>query len=117
MIKNLLYRAVFIIGWLLSPFTFWNDVFINIPLSYLLASLFSWFFPTRFLLLVLVFYWLSNGVGVYLMYIGGRQIITWGRGHLLRETLKLLIAIMAYSIILIVLDRCGILKPLPRVIR
>ena len=41
--KNIINRFVFFVGWILSPFTFWNDAFVNIPLSYVAASLLARF--------------------------------------------------------------------------
>lgn len=103
-------RAFFFIGWLLSPFTFWNDAFINIPLSYLMANLIFQFVPINFLTLMLIFYWLSNGLGILLMYISGKNALDSGRG-ILREILILLAAIGGYSILLVILNKAGIIKP------
>jgi len=38
-------RAVFLIvvGWILSPLTFWNDAVVNIPITYLCASVVALF--------------------------------------------------------------------------
>lgn len=96
---------------MLSPFTFWNDAFLNIPISYLCANVFIRIWPANFLLTVLVFYWLSNMLGILLMYLGGKSILREGRS-LRRELVKLLLTMAAYSLILIFLGRSGILKPL-----
>jgi hypothetical protein len=53
---KLLGRMVFFVGWLLSPFTFWNDAFVNIPLSYLSAIVIVKFLRVDFLMAVLVSY-------------------------------------------------------------
>lgn len=109
--QKFFYKIIFFIGWVLSPFTFWNDVIINIPIAYLCASLFVRFIPVKFLILVMIFYWLSNGLGLLLMYMSGKQIIAKGEGWV-REILKLILTIVIYSIILILLDKLAILKPL-----
>lgn len=108
--KNILLRAMFFLGWLLSPFTFWNDAFLNIPLSYICANLAVKIFPANFLFLVLVFYWLSNIVGVALMLISGKKIIKGGKG-LLHEIFIFLTTIIAYSLILVSLNIIGVLRP------
>lgn len=108
--KKLLGRSIFFLGWLLSPFTFWNDAFVNIPLSYICASLFIRLFPSDFLLTVLIFYWLSNLIGIFMMYAAGKNILKGG-GNLILELAKLLCAIALYSLILLILGRTGILKP------
>lgn len=109
--KKLILRLIFFVGWILSPFTFWNDAFVNIPISYICANIFVKVYPANFLIAVLVFYWLSNGVGIIMMYLSGKQLVM-DRGGVRRELIKLLITIVIYSIILVLLDRTGILKPL-----
>ena len=101
-------RLLFFVGWLLSPFTAWNDVFINIPLAYLAASLFFKLFPVNFAVLVIVFYWLSNGLGMLLMYAAGRNVIKEKR----LSFRSVLATLLIYSIILFLLDKFIVLKPL-----
>jgi len=101
-------RLLFFIGWLLSPFTTWNDVLINIPLAYLCASLFFKLFPANFALQVIIFYWLSNALGLLLMYITGRNVLKEKRMSLK----SILIPILIYSIILFALDKMAVLKPI-----
>jgi len=109
--KKPLYRLIFLIGWLLSPFTFWNDAFVNIPLSYICADIFIRFFPADFLVTVVAFYWLSNALGILIMLASGRYIIL-GRKQLLREALNLLLTIGIYTVLVIILHNLGILRPL-----
>lgn len=110
-------RIIFFLGWVLSPFTPWNDSFINIPIAYLLANIFAKdFVHAPFVLLMLVFYWLSNAAGLFLMYVSGKGMIKKGRG-MGREIITLLATICVYSAILYILDRYGILKPIPLYLR
>lgn len=104
-------RAAFFLGWMLSPFTFWNDAFVNIPLSYVAASLTRRLFHADFLALVLVYYWISNGLGLLLMYLSGKKLIVGGKA-ILRELIILGATIGAYSLLLIMLNKMGILKPI-----
>lgn len=105
-----MHRVIFFIGWLLSPLTFWNDPFLNIPLSYLSAAVFIRFFRADFPLTVLVFYWLSNAAGLVMMFISGRKIVE-GKKDILRESLVFVAAIALYSALLYLLAKLGILKP------
>ena len=107
LIKN----AIFFTGWLLSPLTFWNDAFVNIPISYLCASLAVRFIKADFLFLVLIFYWLSNGFGILMMYASGKSIIQ-DKDNRFRSLLTFLITVVIYSVIIIILNRTGILKPI-----
>jgi hypothetical protein len=106
-IKN----AIFFIGWMLSPLTFWNDVFLNIPISYLCASLAVRFIKADFLFLVLIFYWISNGFGILMMILSGKSIIQ-DKSKRLHALLALLITVIIYSVVIIILNRTGILKPI-----
>ncbi len=111
MIKKFLSRSVFFIGWALSPFTAWNDVFVNIPLSYICANLVIRFIPMNFLTLVLVFYWMSNMLGIAMMYVAGKNILI-GKNGIAWELGKLIVTMAVYSIILIILNKAEILNPL-----
>lgn len=106
-----LYRTIFFFGWLLSPFTFWNDAFINIPIAYICANLVSGFISLKFSILVIIFYWASNILGLGIMYASTRHLIA-GKGSLVSELAKLLLTLCVYSAILIILDRIGILRPI-----
>ena len=101
-------RVFFFIGWLLSPFTTWNDAFINIPLAYIAASLFFKIFPISFALLVIIFYWLTNGIGILLMYVTGRNTLNEKR----LSFKSILVTLLIYSIVLFLLDKFIVLKPL-----
>jgi len=109
--KKILDRTLFFIGWTLSPFTFWNDVFVNIPISYLAASLLANFIRARFVLLVLICYWASNILGLAMMYAAGKGIMAEGRG-IFKEVLKLVLTMAAYSAALVILNYMGILRPI-----
>ena len=110
-LKEILRRSAFFIGWTLSPFTAWNDVLVNIPISYMLASIFMRRIDINFINLVLVFYWLTNIAGIFLMCLSGRNIFTGGKG-VISELLKLLLTMVSYSIILALLSKVGLLKPI-----
>jgi len=109
--KKLMNRALFFIGWLLSPFTFWNDSFVNIPLAYICAVIFTKFYSFNFLAVVLVFYWLSNGLGIIMMLLSGQNLLGEGK-EFRHEALKLVLTLVVYSTVLILLGKLGILKPI-----
>lgn len=109
-IGNFIKRTVFFLGWLLSPFTTWNDAFINIPIAYIFANLLKSFLHVDFLVLVVALYWITNGVGILLMYVSGVGLARSGNS-LAKEVFKLLATLIFYSAILAVLTRIGIMKP------
>lgn len=108
--KRILNRVMFVLGWLLSPFTLWNDAIINIPLAYLSANIVVRFFPTDFAFTVVVFYWLSNILGIAIMYAAGRPIMR-NREDLPREIFIFLTTIIVYSVVILILGRAGIMRP------
>ena len=109
--KNLINRFVFFIGWILSPFTFWNDAFVNIPLSYIAANLLLRTLHVRFVPAMLVCYWVSNILGLVMMYLSGRGLVK-NREDLRRELRNFLVTMAIYSIVLVILARAGILRPI-----
>jgi hypothetical protein len=56
------------LGWMLSPATWWDDAFVNIPIAYLLASLVAWAGPRTFLVAFIVFYWGTNLLGSWMLW-------------------------------------------------
>jgi len=58
------------IGFLLSPLSWWNDAFVNVPLAYLGAWLISLFYKPGFAAAFVFCYWLTNILGLFLMHKG-----------------------------------------------
>jgi len=103
--------ALFFTGWMLSPFTWWNDILVNIPLSYLIANIIYYSTGLPFKWLVLSSYWLTNVLGLFLMYVGGKETVAYSKKRI-RVTLILIAAMAVYSIIMIYLDHAGKLHPI-----
>lgn len=102
---------MFFIGWVLSPFTWWNDAFINIPLSYIIANLLFYIIKIKFAWLVISSYWLTNALGLFFMYFGGKSFIASTRNKV--KTVALMaIFLTIYSALMFYLDRHGKLAPL-----
>lgn len=62
------------VGFLLSPLSWWNDLLINIPLAYFLASPLGLINRKIFIVGFVGFYWLTNLLGFVLMHLG---LIEW----------------------------------------
>ncbi|MEQ8975648.1 MAG: hypothetical protein RIE73_35370 [Coleofasciculus sp. C1-SOL-03] len=75
MLKKLRGGFLMGIGYMLSPLSWWNDLFFNMPIAYLFAYLFSWIFPDLFLPLTAVGYWLSNIIGILMMQMGATDML------------------------------------------
>ena len=64
-----------VVGYLLSPLCWWNDLIINLPIAYGFGYVVSlwrseWFFGAA-----IAGYWLSNLVGIVLMQMGTKDIL------------------------------------------
>lgn len=99
------------VGWMLSPLTWWNDAFVNIPIAYALASVVAWVWPKSFLVAFLVFYWATNFLGSWLLLLGGRELIKPAMRPARRWLLNLLITL--YCIFMSVLILKDIVHPIP----
>jgi len=103
-----LFRGIlFITGYILSPLTWWNDLFVNIPISYVIASIISKiigedYFPE----LMVSAYLFTNVLGFLLMHIS----ISWGRISRRKLLIDIIIA-TGYTILVYVLALLGYIKP------
>lgn len=72
----------FVIGFVLSPLSWWNDLFVNVPLAYAMTwpalKLTSFIFPVSkgFFITAFIFnYWITNIVGMAMMHYSGKKLI------------------------------------------
>jgi len=96
-----------IIGYILSPLSWWNDLVINIPLAYGFASLFSLISDKLFFPMMVVGYWISNILGLVLMHYG--ITITTQKKQKINIKKQLLI-VSGYTILIMILIKFGVLK-------
>lgn len=110
MCSKIFKAIVLFLGWILSPFTWWNDAFVNLPISYAAANVVYSVTHINFSALILGIYWITNAAGIILMYFGGKGIIVDSR-HRVRSLVLIIISIAIYSAVMIYLDRQGKLVP------
>jgi hypothetical protein len=113
--KRLVSGIVFAIGYILSPLSWWNDPFVNLPLAYLLGNLTNFFFPSSFQIGMIAAYWLSNLTGMLLMMWGGSRLLGYARqGKQPPQKRELWISVavsLLYTLGLYLLMRWGIVRP------
>jgi hypothetical protein len=102
---------LFVVGWLLSPLTWWNDALINIPLAWLLASWIAQVHTNAFAFFFLLFFWLTNLAGFILMYFGWR-FFRLKKPVSKREMLVSFFVSLGYTAVILILIKLGVLKPL-----
>lgn len=108
--KHIVHSTVFFIGWLFSPLTWWNDCFINIPISYIGAHFFAPLFHLPFGTMVIVLYWGTNILGIVGMVVGGKGITENCPNNI--KTLMVMALVMGiYSAMIWLLDCYQVLLP------
>jgi hypothetical protein len=106
--------VIAVIGFLLSPLSWWNDLVVNVPLALLFAWCLSFFYPAAFTASVILGYWLTNVLGLMLIHLGGAMVLSntpkrYDRRLLARD----LIIALFYTALIVVLVKCRVLGPLP----
>ncbi|MDZ7359480.1 MAG: hypothetical protein ONB46_01960 [candidate division KSB1 bacterium] len=108
--KRFLPGLAFAIGYILSPLSWWNDIFVNLPLAYLLGNVTNFFFPGSFQIGMIAAYWLSNLVGILFMLWGGSRLL--GKAPPKRRELWLSVGVsFLYTLALYLLMQWGIVRP------
>ena len=109
-----------VIGFMLSPLSWWNDAVVNLPLALIFAYLVGLVYrpaaqpdSTAFDAAVIIGYWLTNILGFILMHKGAQQAFSKEqKKYSRRELLKDVAVSLAYTALIVVLVKAGILKPI-----
>jgi hypothetical protein len=103
------------IGYLLSPISWWNDLFINLPIAYIIAWPFSLISETLFLPILIIAYWLTNIIGLIMMRTGIIHVFSKTEKTPLYTKKGLIIDIsvsIIYTLIIVILIKTGIIAPI-----
>lgn len=102
-----------VIGYLLSPLSWWNDAFVNLPLALAFAWIVSAIYKPIFAAALIVGYWLTNVLGFVLMHKGAQQFLSEkSLPYSRREILKDVAVSLAYTVVIVILVKAGVLKPI-----
>jgi len=109
-----------VIGFMLSPLSWWNDAIVNLPLAWLFASAIALIYRPAaepgskvFDALVILGYWLTNVLGFVLMHKGAQQVLSKEEKKFSRRELLKDVAIsLAYTGLIVLLLKLGVLKPI-----
>ncbi|HEY9736807.1 MAG TPA: hypothetical protein V6D06_11010 [Trichocoleus sp.] len=74
-LKRLWGGFLVLVGYLLSPLCWWNDLVINLPIALAFGYALSWFYPPGLVPFTIAGYWLSNVVGMVLMQQGTMGVL------------------------------------------
>lgn len=101
-----------VVGYMLSPLSWWNDAFVNLPLALVFAWIVSAFYRPAFAIALVVGYWLTNVLGFVLMHKGAQQMFSKAdRKYSRRALLKDLGVSLAYTLLIVLLIKAGVLQP------
>lgn len=96
-----------IVGYILSPLSWWNDLFVNVPLAYLFALPFSLLSEQLYLPTFVLGYWLSNVLGLLMLQQGGMALLK--KRHRAVSWKGLLISTTLYTALIVILVMSGVL--------
>ncbi|NMG05995.1 hypothetical protein [Brasilonema sp. UFV-L1] len=100
-----------VLGYLLSPLCWWNDLLFNLPIAYGFGYVCSLFDPKLLLPCSIVGYWLSNIVGILLMQFGAMDVLPnqSQERNLKKELLTGLVSSTIYTLVILALVQLKIL--------
>lgn len=109
-----------VIGFILSPLSWWNDAVVNLPLALIFASLAGVFYKpaavkgsTAFDAMVILGYWLTNILGFVLMHKGAKQVLSNKDSKYSWHSFAKDIAIsLIYTLLIVILIKLGVLQPI-----
>ncbi|ARV62841.1 hypothetical protein BZZ01_03850 [Nostocales cyanobacterium HT-58-2] len=105
-----------VLGYLLSPLCWWNDLLFNLPIAYGFGYLCSLFSPKLLLPGSIMGYWLSNIVGILLMQLGATDVLQNQpkERNLKKELLTGLVTSTVYTLVILTLVQLKIIDtPIP----
>jgi hypothetical protein len=103
------------IGFLLSPLSWWNDLFINFPIAYACACAANFIYKGSFLSAFIISYWLTNVLGFALLQKGMekmREDAKEKKKYSLENFVKDSLLSIVYSILIVILVKLGVIKPI-----
>ncbi|MGD1047789.1 MAG: hypothetical protein ABR899_03415 [Candidatus Krumholzibacteriaceae bacterium] len=99
------------VGYMLSPLSWWNDWFVNIPIAYVVGLLAGLVSPRAFSAGVIAGYWATNIAGLVLLHKGSVDVLALARGRTARAVLAMnLVVSIVYTGIILLLMHVGVLR-------
>ena len=98
-------------GYLLSPLSWWNDLYVNIPISYSFAWLVSLLYKPAFLAALISFYWITNIAGFMLMHKGAQTVMNKKTESYSKRSLLIdIVWSIGYTILIIIMVKLNIIR-------
>ena len=102
------------IGFMLSPLSWWNDLFVNVPLALAFAWVVSLIYRPAFEMAWVAGYWLTNMLGFLLLHKGVKMIASeetppkYSRHDLLKD----IVVSLLYTLLIVILIKFKLIQPL-----
>src|SRR5437762_2848253 len=107
-----------VVGFMLSPLSWWNDLFVNVPLALAFAWLISLADKKAFEVSLIIGYWLTNIVGLILLHKGAQKLLTEkNKGYSRRDLIRDVAISLLYTGLIVALVKFGVLKPVKDYLR
>ena len=101
------------VGFMLSPLSWWNDLFVNVPLAVAFAWPVSLLYKPAFAPALVLGYWLTNILGFVLMHKGAQKMLSEKqRPYSGRDALRDVGVSLLYTALILALVKLGILQPI-----
>ena len=100
------------IGYILSPLSWWNDAFVNIPISYAVASLIALIDRKLFTSSFILTYLVTNIVGLVMLHYGVEGVVKEKVTLTRRKILEYIVVSTVYTLAISILALNDIIGPL-----
>lgn len=109
--KKLRGGFLLVLGYLLSPLCWWNDLLFNLPIAYFFGYLCSLLSPKLLFPCTILGYWLSNIIGILLMQYGSVDMFQQEskERNLKKELFNSLVSSTAYTLVIVLLIQLKII--------
>ena len=102
------------IGFMLSPLSWWNDLFVNVPLAVGFGWLIHLLYRPAFEPAVIVGYWLTNVLGLVLLHQGAKRALSSAppRAYSWRQLGRDLLISLLYTLLIVALIKLNLVRPI-----
>ncbi len=109
--KRIKGSVIVVVGYILSPLSWWNDIIINIPIAYAIGFLFGLISKSLFFPSIIICYWATNIIGLIMVHKGTIEILNKEeKKYTKKDIIKDLIFSILYTLIIVILIKLNILK-------
>lgn len=103
-----------LIGFILSPLSWWNDLVVNVPLAIMFGWFWSLIYKPLFLPAAIVGYWLTNIIGLILLRRGAQAALAENdapKPFSRKELLKDIAISICYTLVIVLLAKFKLIEP------